>query len=266
MRPAARRITLALVLGMLTSGASVFLIAYWPRSYYPHRVQQDRDRRPEAGEGRGFLAQRFEWGVGYSLASATASQQFITGGYNYVTTEAPLPWPDSVRRRASPWPEGTEPWPVDGVSRQIMVLRVGWPLAMLEGTWSQTITRPPPGARPGFPGEPPMNAVVTANWHPTLPMWNSYGGWAYINSPTWLKTSRLGSMLFDKSMLPAVPGRPLWLGVVVNTLVFSAGWWCAVTAVGRVRLAARESRGRGRCPHCRYPRAGFEPTTCGLGN
>ncbi|HYD01519.1 MAG TPA: hypothetical protein VEB22_09860, partial [Phycisphaerales bacterium] len=119
MRSTARAIAAAALLGVLTSTASVFLIAYWPRTHYPRRAQRDRDRRPEAGEGRGFLSERCDSGVGYSLASGMASQQFVVGGYNYVHTAAPVLWPDSVRRQASPWPAGMEPWPADGVSRQM---------------------------------------------------------------------------------------------------------------------------------------------------
>lgn len=264
MWPRIRTVTIMLLLGVLTTAASVFVIAYWPRTLNPTREQIDRDRRPEAGEGRGFLSLRYESGIGFRHASGWASQQFIIGGYNYATNTAELSWPDSVERRAVPWLSGAEPWPADGVSRQVRVLRLGWPLPMLEGAWTQTLKpRPPPPGRPRMPidedPDNPTNVVATTDWQETRTMWSAYGGLAYMNAPAWLKGSRLGEMVFNKSQLPAIPTRPLWLGLVVNVLFFSAAWWGLVALTHRVRRAIRAARSAGRCEWCRYSRAGLGP-------
>lgn len=259
----ARRLTACLGLGLATCAVSAVLIAYWPRaSLHASRFERlDRDRNPARGEGRGFLSLTYETGFGIQLASGLASQQFIVGGYNYATNTDRLSWPDAAGERAAPWLTGAEPWPPDGTMRTIRVLRIGWPLPMLQGEWSQSIVRARTPDRPlGL--DPPDEAGLTAtssNWLATKTMWSPYGGWAYVNAPNWLRSSRLGSMLFSKAHLQAIPTRPLWTGLLVNTTLFGACWWGALAFTGRARRALRRARTRGRCGSCGYPRAGLEP-------
>lgn len=257
MRLTLRSITVALVLGVVTTAASVPLIAYWPRDVNPIRIQLDRDRRPDEGEGRGFISLRYDTGFGYRLASGTASQQFILGGYNYLSTTDRMPWPESIARRAAPWTFGTEKWPPDGTSRQVQVLSIGWPLSIVDGEWSQTLSRPRPGPPPLAGDSEPTNTLTTTHWEPTNQPWSPYGGWAYMNSPLWLKTSRFGQMIFNKWALPAIPTRPIWIGATVNTLLFASVWFATVTLTARARRALKKARAAGRCEFCHYPRTGL---------
>jgi len=142
-----RTIAVCLILGVLSVAASAFLIAYWPRTNYPNHARLDRDRHPEDGEGRGFIALSYVSGVGYERASGWVSQQETSGGYNYASTTGVMPWPQSMGRQVAPWLIGDEPWPPDRVSRHLLLLRIGWPFSMLEGGWSQTMRPPRPPAR-----------------------------------------------------------------------------------------------------------------------
>lgn len=259
MRLSLRSILTVLTLGLVTTAASVPLIAYWPRTNYPTIQMLDRDRRPVDGEGRGFVSLKYQSGFGYRLASGTASQQFVNGAYNYLSTTEEMPWPEQMGRRAAPWIAGTEQWPPDRTSRTVTVLSVGWPLPMVEGERSQTITRPLPGPPPRglLDDREPSYTESGDHWHATRTLWSGYGGWAYINAPQWLKSSRMGEIIFNKSMLPAVPTGPLWLGAIVNVAFFSACWWGVIELVGRAQRAIKRARTRGRCEQCRYPRAGL---------
>ncbi len=259
MRPSIRSIAVVLSLGLFTAAASVPLIAFWPRTLYPQVQRLDRDRRPDDGEGRGFVSLNFQSGFGYRLASGTASQQLVNGAFNYASTTEAMSWPAQMGQRAAPWIAGIEPWPPDRTSRTVTVLSVGWPLPMVQGEHGLTITRPPPGPPPRGQRDDrePTYAESTDHWHPTRTLWSGYGGWAYINAPQWLKSSRLGEMVFNKSQLPAIPTRPLWLGTCVNVVFFSACWWGVIALAGRARRAIKRARTHGRCERCRYPRAGL---------
>lgn len=259
MKASIRSISLVLALGLITTAATVPLIAYWPRTPYPESKQFDRDRRPADGEGRGFVSLKYQTGFGYRLASATASQQFVNGEYNYKSNTETMPWPQQMGQRAAPWIAGTEPWPPDRTGRTITVLSLGWPLPMVDGEHTQTITRPLPGPPPRglFDDREPTYTTTSDHWHPTRTMWSGYGGWAYMNAPQWLKSSRLGEMILNKSMLAAVPTRPLWLGAGVNVVFFSACWWGVIELFGRTHRAIKRARTHGRCERCRYPRAGL---------
>ncbi len=266
MPPRVRIILVSLLLGLLTVGASVLFIVYWPRQSMPYEFRLDRDRDPSAGEGRGFVSLWYTTGVGYQQAVGHASQQFLTGGYNYATNTETMPWPSSMSSLAAPWIGigGSAPWPPDGESQHTFVLRVGWPAPMLQGERSQTVRRPRRGGVPGLPSldDDPgsaTNIITVRNWIEANQLWSPYGGWAYTNAPGWLKSSRLGVMVFNKRNLAAVPTRPLWFGVLVNIVLFSAAWWCTITLVRRVRRAVMTARTAGRCAWCRYPRVGLGP-------
>ena len=48
----------------------------------------------------------------------------------------------------------------------------------------------------------------------------------------------------------ALPLRPIWVGLIADSVFFAGSWWVALAALGLVkkRLATRA----GRCPRCRY--------------
>lgn len=68
---------------------------------------------------------------------------------------------------------------------------------------------------------------------------------------------------FDGTTWRALPYRPLWPGLTVNTLMYTAILWLLCAAPGKVRAWRR--RRRGECAACAYP-VGESPlcTECGM--
>lgn len=58
----------------------------------------------------------------------------------------------------------------------------------------------------------------------------------------------------------ALPMRPLWFGLIVNMLIFSAAWFVFLIAPGAMRRQHR--RVRGRCPNCGYDLQGELDAGC----
>lgn len=65
---------------------------------------------------------------------------------------------------------------------------------------------------------------------------------------------------FAIQAIRAIPHRPIWLGLILDTFIFAAFWWCAVQllllAFGRFRMK------RGHCPACGYNLAGQTTPGC----
>lgn len=65
----------------------------------------------------------------------------------------------------------------------------------------------------------------------------------------------------------ALPLRPIWLGLTLNTLLLSLFWWTGLSCVARWRR--RRARRRGVCYECRYDLKGLPPGApcpeCGAG-
>jgi hypothetical protein len=55
----------------------------------------------------------------------------------------------------------------------------------------------------------------------------------------------------------ALPYRPIWSGVLLNTVLFGSTWWLILLVPGLSRRAAR--RWRGHCAACGYDLAGLAP-------
>jgi hypothetical protein len=64
--------------------------------------------------------------------------------------------------------------------------------------------------------------------------------------------------------LRIIPTRPLWPGLIINTLLMSAAWWVLFTigAAGLNALPSRSRARRGLCIHCGYDLAGLDSPTC----
>jgi len=62
---------------------------------------------------------------------------------------------------------------------------------------------------------------------------------------------------FDMTHHPALPLRPIWLGLLVNTAFYTASWFIPLGGVGLMRRWRR--RRRGQCPRCAYDLAGLTP-------
>lgn len=58
----------------------------------------------------------------------------------------------------------------------------------------------------------------------------------------------------------ALPLRPMWLGFIANTVLFSSAWWIVLVGIPLLRRAQRERRGR--CPKCGYDLRGDYSAGC----
>jgi len=104
----------------------------------------------------------------------------------------------------------------------LLVHRTGWPAASFMGESYTT-------AGNGIP--------IASTWSGVIPVSSTYGA----------KTSVPGIFTYERPM----PIRPIWVGLIINTLLFAVLAWMT-------RSASRILRGhirvlRHRCPSCGYP-------------
>jgi hypothetical protein len=69
--------------------------------------------------------------------------------------------------------------------------------------------------------------------------------------------------LYPANNVRALPLRPIWRGLLVNTLFFALVYLSLFHATRLLTrtLRARTRAARNLCPHCAYPRAGLTPQT-----
>lgn len=128
--------------------------------------------------------------------------------------------PLGLRAHATPWTFGL-PWPVGRATEMSVVQASGWPLLALAAIERGVL--PTTHLRYGF----------------------DIGGERTIGNLDTLGHAR-----------PRVlPLRPVWPGVIVDTAVFSAAWWAAITAP--IVLLRRSRIRRGLCSACRYDLRGL---------
>jgi len=71
-----------------------------------------------------------------------------------------------------------------------------------------------------------------------------------VHSAIWID-SKPPRNSFAQRMLPL---RPLWRGLLIDTLIYGSVLWCLLVLHGHIRRTVR--RRRGRCPACGYPSSG----------
>lgn len=173
---------------------------------------------------------------GRVLVSTSASVQapgdlltisFVTAGINEVRFNGPAsalvePW---ARSAVVPCLVGGA-WPAPGVAIEREAEALGWPFLAL---WCSF------GNVPG--GAMDVSGAVILPGHTVAKGWR-----------------------VSQAYPAALPYRPIWTGLLVDSFVFASAWWVGLTLLGRARRTAR--RHRGRCAACGYDLAGNVTGTC----
>jgi hypothetical protein len=156
--------------------------------------------------------------------------------FGWVDTPPERLVPRPLRRAALPWLFGDSPWPdatgsgapPDG-SRQVEAS--GWPLLAFWMEFAATNRR-----------------AVT----PNTPTEDVRGGLVVAAAGTQARPHKVG-----RGFPAAMPCRPIWSGLLLNTTLYASLWWLVAFAPGHARRALR--RRRGLCPRCAYDLKGLAP-------
>lgn len=222
---------LPLVLGAGTTVAVTWGLAAWlPQRNWPQTMIGSNEFRADytlvLSEYRTIGAVRREWIVEYftkySSYSYLAPIDNITGEFLSDYSGAPLRGPRWGRA------EAVRAHPL-AFGRDGLEHATGWP--MLAGWYSATVSYPPTGQAFGAAGG------------------------------IYLKPAPGGRARYAHT-LRALPLRPIWPGLLVNTAFYAALW---LVALGAARMARRTwRRHRGRCTVCAYDLAGLigQTRTC----
>jgi hypothetical protein len=139
--------------------------------------------------------------------------------------------PAEVRSRSVPWFTGDAAFPADDTER--FVGARGWPCLALwcdfrARVCSTALSAPAwmKARKSDLLGEPVGGIALP--WPHVTPDWHSE----------------------PPPPLTALPCRPLWRGLTIDTLSFALFWWGTLCGPGAVRRRFRKRRGR--CPHCGY--------------
>jgi hypothetical protein len=127
--------------------------------------------------------------------------------------------PAWVLRAIAPWRARLDPWPGPSTGTGYWVAGVGWPLPALYSVAQSGVTREQ---------EP---ALAAQGWKKGWFNWMYRGGW-----------------LWKADAILAV--YPVWPGLLADTAMFGAAWWCVLFLRGTVARALR--RRRGACLRCGY--------------
>jgi hypothetical protein len=227
----ARKLGLALGLGTFTSLAFCWILVLGvdPSSGSTQFSQEFRRRVKSSGEGEGFIwLMRFE-ATGTQAFSVSVGppnryppiDEAVSSGIDNERLESAVPtW---ARRGAIPWSASQAPWPDSNSEAATLVIGRGWPLIAL---WCDD----------GRSDGPTFSTVAPSGGIPL-------SHWARIG-PDWAAI---------------LPYRPVWIGLIVDSLVMASLWWFVLV----VPVAAfRHYRGhlrvrRNHCPHCNYNLAGL---------
>ncbi|MBX3407752.1 MAG: hypothetical protein KF869_13420 [Phycisphaeraceae bacterium] len=142
--------------------------------------------------------------------------------------------------------------------------------------WSHIDLSPGSGAQPAPRMHPTLGLITPDRFSYVV---NAYGWPALAMRGVKIETLPTGGAWRDPSLdhphsillgprRVAVPASILWPGFLLNSLIFAAAWFIAVSLGGRAarllaaRLRARRALRRGRCPKCRYDLLGDFSSGC----
>jgi hypothetical protein len=146
--------------------------------------------------------------------------------------------PSEMRAHAFPWLTGDATFPAEDAERQTGAR--GWPLLAF---WCEFR---PVSRNTSLPA-PPWTGSPTLVGHVGEPI----GG---IELP-WPKVAP--GFREPYPPLSTLPYRPLWRGLILDTLFFAALWWLLFAAPGKLRRALRTHRNH--CTRCNYDLHGTPP-------
>lgn len=220
-------LAIAGVLGFLTAVAVAWAGALDMIVRRPHDVYMGvRQGDPSRGETAGRDIRALRWRR--------------IGGAAYETQ-----WLPSVKRRdLEPVVKGERitayPPPEEVIPR--------WARAQLL-PWSAAADRTPLIDQPGTAVDPFRYGVVGG--FPAPALWHEVGGLLQPNRVRGgLDLSPLFGAPVPGNRRLVLPLRPVWWGLLLNTLAYATIWAAAIMAVGASRRAVR--RLRGQCPRCAY--------------
>ncbi len=228
-----RRAVVAVGLGVITTVGVAWACAVIPPPGGGRTCGSDVGSRALAPtEGHGVLQTNHTYWGGWT---------YYSGGVIHSNLLVPRPdgaAPDSVlpvslRRELLPWCYGDAPWPPEGTHDIRAFVSCGWLLRALACAGARTTTYLPA----------PMPRTPTVLYG--LPVPRRFARY-FANSTV------AGSAL--------LPTQPLYRGLILDTLLFSAAWF-PLLAVPGVRRRTRRRR-RGHCPACGYDRLGEFGTPC----
>ncbi|MCW5777129.1 MAG: hypothetical protein KIS87_11885 [Phycisphaeraceae bacterium] len=216
-----RRVAAVLALGLLTTLAVAWSLAWWPQ---PHRSLVGgtfRVRYPDSGEGAGFMVVNRYAMPGRAL-------------YESAVWPHPNPWPDLehgdpvperfvslwARPAVLPWGRSV-PWP--GVDSRVVQAR-GWPWPAV---WCE------------FRTEQSATPEGRYDWYRVRPV----GGIALTS------TTFPGGRDWPHPFPAVLPLRPAWPGLLGNCALYSAAWAMLLLPRPLIRWNRRR---RGRCECCGY--------------
>ena len=222
------RLSACLGIGLVSTLALCLFGAVMPK-FWERKVRSldwNRQRWP-VGENLELNFSYYDWPLYTRLSGGINKPEKPVPGIRFATVAEPPRW--SRAREEREWKKG------DTISEYA----VGWPLRALRAwnvqgnTGSKTEPLPASGIW--------LYKTVT---RPTL--------WGYA------KVSEKQPRLSWEPALPVVPLRPIWTGLVLNTLILGSPWFVIPWAWRAQRSALR--RRFGHCPKCAYDRRGIAPS------
>jgi len=113
----------------------------------------------------------------------------------------------------------------------------------------------------------PLEGMHDARGWPMLTCWcemyfqfNTSGTSSQLQSPGGILITNAPSIRSDLSDVRVLPFRPLWKGVLVNSLTYGVCWFFGVGGTRAIRQSLR--RRRGACFNCAYELAGLPGHAC----
>lgn len=142
--------------------------------------------------------------------------------------------------------------------------------------WSRIEVSPGPEAQPSPRLHPTLGLITTERFSYVV---NAYGWPALAMRGVTIETLPTGGTWRDPALdhphsillgprRVAVPASVLWPGFLLNSFIFAAAWFLAISVGGRAArsltagLRARLARRRGRCPMCTYDLLGDYSSGC----
>lgn len=195
-----------------------------------------RARRPELGEGVGsvILIKTSSFASEFIISAAFKDPQ---PNLSHVDKIPPESIPGFLLRRAAlPWTHGDRAWPPPGFSDMRLLAARGWP-------W------------PAFWHEEASSNPSTTTGLGTFGSFRrpnrTYPGALHFKD--WASLSSAGGV--PEPLV--IPYRPLWLGLIADSLFYATIWFAAATLLAFTRRRLR--RHRDGCTACGYSLTGLAP-------